>query len=42
MDSPSNNDDGERIEEAEDPIEEPNNAEVDSDDEDDLHEFAND
>jgi hypothetical protein len=42
MDDPSENYDNEPIEEADDPREEVNNIEVDSDDEDDLPEFAND
>lgn len=42
MDDPSENYDNEPIEEAEDPIGDNNNAEVDSDDEEDLPEFAND
>ena len=41
MDDPSNYD-NEPIEEADDPREEPGNAEIDSDDDDDLPEFTND
>lgn len=44
MDDPSDNQnyDNEPIEEAQDPIEQANNPDFDSDDEDDLPEFAND